>query len=803
MAMKKKTRQIILMVVSLCLAVVLGGGFYVYFWLQNSQPLRAGIISTNAIDREVEITFDQMGIPQIWAETEPDGYFALGYLHANDRLFQMDMARRLSQGRMSELLGKIALESDIRQRRIGHNRMAAAAIKNLSESNRRKLQAYSEGVNYYKISAKALPFEYLLLGKEFENWKVYDCLTLLSFQSWFSDALQNHDQFFLKLSESVGEELAKSLCFVYPDWAPVTVPDTGTIDTIESKSPELGLLKPKMPTDTEFFRPKQTPYLMTNSSNAWVVGPNKSKSGQAMLASDPHLQINQLPQFWQMIGLHIKETNLNVLGITAPGLPFVIMGHNGAAAWAFTAGGVDITDYYLEELNAEDSTLYRTASGWEKLKFAVDTIFSADSDSSIILKTSITRHGPLFDNLSESNKTYSFKWAGYDVDLNLSCSAAFALQEVTSFEEFRKIVTSLGALDANWLYADKNGNIGYQLGTPIPIRQTTNFCLPLSGKIAEHDWQGYYPLPETPHSLNPEQNWLASCNNLPSRRAEFAELSGSFMPGRIMRITELMNESQVLSSTDLSKFQIDRVDVYLLRWKQVMFSALSKLGESDLADMIRNWDGSTSVSSKETSMAVEFVEQLRKHIFEDELGELSGGVRSFWIDEVFENTDLHFWFDDLSTKDAVETASEISVRAMSAALRIVDGRSWGELNSLSMNHPMGQVPILGDYLTLNHGPWEWPGTANTLNASYLAPNSENGYSTVVGASWRFVIDFSKVDEAEFTLPSGNSGNPMSEHFFDFYDFWRYGGKWKVPISYERVKEKAVSVLTIQPAQSSD
>ena len=790
------------MVVSLCLAVVLGGGFYVYFWLQNSVPIREGIILTAAIDGEVEITFDKMGIPQIWAETEPNGYFALGYLHANDRLFQMDMVRRMSQGRMSELLGKLAMESDMRQRRIGHNRIAAAAIKNLSEANSRKLQAYTDGVNYYKNTAKTLPFEYLLLGKDFEDWKVYDCLTLLSFQSWFSDALQNHDQFFLNLSEAVGDDLAKSLCFIYPDWAPTTVPEARIIGSREPAKSANIYVQLKAAVKTK-WKPVETPYLMTNSSNAWVVGPDKSKSGRAMLASDPHLQINQQPQFWQMIGLHIKETNINVLGITAPGLPFVIMGHNGTAAWAFTAGGVDITDYYLEEINADDSTEYRTASGWQKLKFAVDTIFAADLDSSVILKTSITRHGPIFDTLSESNKTYSFRWAGYDVDLNLSCSAAFALQEVTSFEEFRKIVTSLGALDANWLYADKNGNIGCQLGTPIPIRQTTNFCLPLSGSKAEHDWLGYYPLPETPHSLNPEQSWLGSCNNLPSRSADFAELSGSFMPGRIMRLSELMNKFQTVSTTDLSKFQNDRVDVYLLRWKETMVAALSKLGESNLADIIRNWDGSTSVKSKETAIAVEFVEQLRKHIFEDELGELAGGVRSFWIDELFEKADLHFWFDDINTENKVETASEISSKAMSAALKAVNGRSWGELNSLSMNHPLGRVPLIADFLNLNHGPWDWPGTSNSLNASYIVSNSQNGYSTVVGPSWRFVIDFSKVDEAEFTLPSGNSGNPMSEHFFDFHDFWRYGGKWKVPLSYDRVKEKAVSVLIIKPDPSSD
>ena len=800
--MKKKTRQIIMMIVSLCLAVVLGGGFYVYFWLQNSVPVSAGIILTAAIDREVEITFDKMGIPQIWAETEPDGYFALGFLHANDRLFQMDMARRMSQGRMSELLGKLAMESDMRQRRIGHNRIAAAAILNLSEANSRKLQAYSDGVNYYRSTAKALPFEYLLLGKDFEDWKVYDCLTLLSFQSWFSDALQNHDQFFLKLSEAVGDDLAKSLCFIYPDWGPTTVPEDSVIGLREPAKSANIYVQLKTAVKTK-WKPVQTPYLMTNSSNAWVVSPAKSKSGQAMLASDPHLQINQLPQFWQMIGLHIKETNINVLGITAPGLPFVIMGHNGTAAWAFTAGGVDITDYYLEEINADDSTEYRTASGWEKLKFVIDTIFAADLDSSVILKTPITRNGPIFNNLSESNKTYSFRWAGYDVDLNSSCSAAFALQEVAGFEEFRKIVTSLGALDANWLYADKDGNIGYQLGTPIPVRQTANFCLPLSGTNSEHDWLGYYPLSQTPYSFNPEQNWLGSCNNLPSRSAEFAELSGSFMPGRIMRLSELMNKFEMISTTDLNKFQNDRTDNYLLRWKKIMVTALSESGETDLAEMIHNWDGSTAVGSKETAIAIEFVEQLRKHIFEDELGELSAGVRSFWIDEVFEDSSLHFWFDDISTEDKTETIADITRAAMSAALKIVNGRSWGELNSLSMNHPMGRLPLIADFLNINHGPWDWPGTSNCLNASYIVSNSQNGYSTVVGASWRFVIDFSKVDEAEFTLPSGNSGNPMSEHFFDFFDFWRYGGKWKVPFSYDKVKEKAVSVLTIRPAQSSD
>ncbi len=193
------------MVVTLGVAVVLGSGLYVYLWLKKSTPLTEGSISIEAIEKPVEITFDKMGIPQIWAETEHDGFFALGYVHASDRLFQMDMARRMSQGRVSELLGQIGLESDKRQRRIGHNRIAAATIGRLSDNNRKKIQAYADGVNTYQKIAGALPFEYLLLGADFEEWTVYDCLTLLSFEAWFSDALQNHDDFYLKLKEAVGD----------------------------------------------------------------------------------------------------------------------------------------------------------------------------------------------------------------------------------------------------------------------------------------------------------------------------------------------------------------------------------------------------------------------------------------------------------------------------------------------------------------------------------------------------------------------------------------------------------------------
>jgi len=788
--MQRKTKQILFMLLTVVLATIVGGSLYLFFWLKNSVPERDGTVTVNGIEKEIQITFDAMGIPQIWAENERDGYFAMGYLQASDRMFQMDMARRMSQGRMSELLGTITLDIDEKQRQIGHNRLAQKALPGLDEINRLRLQAYAEGVNAYKQTSGAPPFEYLLLGADFEEWTIYDCLTLLSFQTWYSDALQNHDQFYLQLKEKVGEEKARSLSYVYPDWAPVTIPESKRFGFADSISNSY-LSSP--------FSPDQIdPYLMSNSSNAFAVGPHKSASGHAIMASDPHLQINQLPQFWYMVGLHIAEKDINVLGISTPGLPFVIMGHNAQAAWAFTAGGIDITDFYSEQVNPKDSSQYLTPSGWKSFDNVTDTILVSGLDTPIVLTTRLTRHGPVLIDV-DSSTVQSLRWAGFDTDINVTASSGFALHAVKEFNEFQKLVTSLGALNAHWIYADVNGNFGYQLGTPLPVRPAKGSGIFASEWNNDFEWKGYYPLQKTPQCFNPAQGWLASSNNLPTRSLEFPALSGSFAADRIIRISQLLNDKELITANDYRSFQQDRIDAYLLRWRWDIARLLVELGHHEHSDMINNWQGSTVLDSKETAIIMVFLTQLKQLAFEDELGDMYQGVRTLWLDEVFHNEAYHFWFDDIST-DAVESKDDIAQRAISKAIEIVGQKSWRDFNSLTMRHPMNEVPIIGGLLELNKGTWPWSGTAGTLNASYIVANDDDTYQTVVGPSWRFVIDFADVDGAVFVLPAGNSGNPMSPHFFDFNQMWRDGKYWNVPISKELVKSKAASVLLLRPEQ---
>ena len=801
-------------------------GFFLIFYsiLNLSLPKTEGSISLQSIDANIEITYDKMGLPQIWAETESDGYFALGYVHASDRLFQMELIRRVAHGRISELLGEVALNHDKRQRLVGHAKMAAATVGNLNENDRNRLDVYAQGINQYYKTCSALPIEFYLMQLDFEPWTVTDLITILSFQSWFSDALMNRDLFFVKVAEKLGVEKAKLLVKDYPDWAPTTIEYSHFSKKNKSINYKTSENLFEAITDYKYsgtskslkesfyeqlFSNDQTPFTKSVSSNGWAVAPSRSESGKAILASDPHLEITRLPEFWYYVGLHIKETKTNILGLTTPGLPFVVMGHNSQAAFAFTAGGVDITEYYLEKINPEDSNQYLTENGWKNFIIETDTIKIAGEKSEIIFDIKKTRHGPVISELDSLNEIYSMRWAGFDIDLERAVQAGFELHRVDNFEKFRETVTALGALDANWIYADNNGNIGYQLGTPVPIRQKENSNLPLTGWSIKNEWLGFYPIDMTPHVLNPKQGWVGNCNNLSQRSNLSYKIDGNYFPDRILRLNELFNSQDKYNVSHTQKMQMDMTDSFLLRWRDVIASVFDIIGDVKHADRLREWDGRTTLDSRETLFIELFLLQLKKMIFEDELGKLYKQVRFIWMDQVINSNDLS-WYDNIKTDDKIETKDDIMTLALWETLELLDPDkqtandpeyykhiTWGNWHSLTIQHPMATIPILNQLLKLKFGPWKWAGTAGTMNASFFTQTDNSHFKSFVGPSWRFVIDFSKIDKATMVLPAGNSGNPYSEHFFDFNEMWQKGERWQVPISYDEVKKKTVSSLILK------
>ena len=363
------------------------------------------------------------------------------------------------------------------------------------------------------------------------------------------------------------------------------------------------------------------------------------------------------------------------------------------------------------------------------------------------------------------------------------------------FGEFRRLVTGLGAFDANMMYADIAGNIGYQLTAPLrPGNRATS--LPVSpSEIDTIAWTAFAPLDETPNAFNPPSGWLANCNNLPSRNPA---ASGYFFATRILSITDLLSASDKINVDDMRTFQLSSVDRYLLRMKDE-FVRISKLAATlDQTSLLENWDGSAGTDSRATALINVYLERLQQLTFEDELGPMWHQVPSKWIEDLHQ-VDSAGWFDDTNTTQTIESYDTIAVRAMRSAISSVGGRTWGELQSFRMQHPMSSIPLLGTFLDLETPVERWGGTPGSLNSSFYRTVGDDKFESIAGPSWRFVIDFADIDKATMVIPAGVSGNPMSPHFLDFYALWKSGQQWTVPFHRDPVIARSATVLTLKPA----
>jgi len=410
--------------------VFLVGWFGGRAYLARSVASHEGTISGAGVKAPVEITFDAKGVPQVWAKTDADAYFAIGWLHASERLFQMELVRRLSRGELSEVFGEAAYETDVHQRRIGFARRAHAAA--LTPSAREASQRYIDGVNAFLAQTKQLPPEFVLLRLKPRPWTIEDCLAISGYQTWFSHELMDQDQKYQKLIDKLGMP-ATALTNAGHPWSPPTVSGSGA-QGAESGSVDLSCLNPLRPAPCA-LRPEAGEYSITTASNSWAVAPSRSASGAALHASDPHLSIDQAPGLWYLAGLHSEE-GLNVVGVTYAGAPFVVMGHNETIAYSFTVASVDLIDYFDD---APVSTLR------EEIRVKGEQVPR-------VLEVKSGSRGVMIDDNT------SLHWAGFDFEPATITDSAVRLQKAGTFDEFRSAVTGFGALDANWIYSDRAGS---------------------------------------------------------------------------------------------------------------------------------------------------------------------------------------------------------------------------------------------------------------------------------------------------------------------------------------------------------
>ncbi|MEM7054579.1 MAG: penicillin acylase family protein [Pseudomonadota bacterium] len=739
----------LLSLIALLIAAWFGGRWY----LERSVMTMSGQIELSGLEAEVNILFDARGIPRIYSQTDADAIRTLGWLHAGERLFQMELMRKVARGEIAEIIGPGGLESDVLHRQFGFARRIELEPPDLSPEVEYLLRAYVDGINQY-IEHQPEPPSFKLLGQVPAPWQINDVLTLAYYQTWYPQTLvQRLAEAWRAVGRTYGDAGSEWLNSL-PDW---------------------GL--PSIPTAR-----------MTDASNTWAVAPQKSASDHALHAADPHLDYTMAPGLWYAAGLHSDES-LNVLGVTPPGLPFVAMGHNGQIAFAFTVAPVDLFEWYELPLDESDNTFAIGPNGPESILTRTETFRVRGLDDIVEREIQSTARGIVLEP-GEENITI-MHWAGFDLPVAGLIENAFALNRAQDYEQFRAAASNMGALSVNWSYSDRDGNIGYVQSTPIPKRQHRQFYQTLDGTVAENYWLGYLEPEDRPFALNPDQHWLANANNQAATEYNGWPMPGFYKHLRMRRAADWLSQDRLFDTDDMRRMQLDQCSERALRWKAILADAAERSDRTQIADEFRIWDGTMAAESDLAGLFARWWQFLPQHLFEDsELDDwrISRTLLDDWMSQPPEAIEVAGMTLDQATERAFEDALKLGMRPL------------GSIQHLTIRHPMASAGILDRWLNLSRGPIPIGGGPGSLNVTYHRWHADQArLSAAAGASMRFVMDWADPDQFTLNLTMGQSGHPLSPHFDDFLNDFLAGQPWIVPFTPATVQAQADRQLRLQPA----
>jgi len=720
-------------------------------WFQNSVMHYEGEVTLPGLDAEVDVIFDERGIARVYSQTDADAMRALGWLHAGERLFQLELIRRMARGELSALIGEAALELDILHRSFGFARRVEEERPALDPETARLVDAYIGGINRHIDATDRLPPGLIMLGVEPEPWTREDVLTIAYYQTFYPTTLvQRLSEAWHALTRRHGEPAADWLSEL-PDWTRATVP----------------------------------PQTITQASNTWVIAPEKSQSGAALHASDPHLDIDSAPGMWYAVGLHSDE-GFNALGVTTPGLPFVAMGHNGQIAWAFTVAPVDIFELYRQPRHPDDPDRVGGPDGWQSLHTRREHIDIRGRKTPLEREFHYTPLGRVID--IEDDHVVTMRWVGFELPINRILANGLALNRADDFPGFRRAASDMGALSVNWSYSDRAGNIGYVQSTPIPVRRHQHFFTVLDATDPANDWAGFHPPEERPWALNPPQGWLANSNNNAVGEDWPYPIPGFYKQLRMRRISEHLSSAPAFDRNDMRRFQFSQRSDRALSWRNWLAEVAETSGRTAIASELRSWDGEMRADSDMAGLFQLWWHYLARAVYASDADWRE--LRPLLDNWLHASPDEAFPADvdrDRAALVALEDALKIGIHPL------------GALQTLSISHPLASNALLDAWLDLSRGPVPRGGDAGSLNVSYVGFDPEAGrFDVRAGASMRFVMDWSNPDAFTLDLTFGQSGNPFSPHFDDFFEGFLKGDAWTVPWSPQAVEERAASRLELHP-----
>jgi len=725
-----------------------------FAYLRHSLPKTEGEIALEGLKAPVEVLRDRNGVPHIYATTLEDAHFALGFVHAQDRLWQMEMSRRIGSGRVAEILGPAALATDRFMRTLGLRRVAEQNLRHYDEETRRLLDAYVAGVNAFLGEKPVLPPEFWILGVTPEPWTSIDSVVWTKVMAldlgnnWRSELLR------LQLSGTLPTEQIQQFFPPYPGDAPVKLPDLKALYS--------GLEKPPAPHPVFSF---------LGGSNSWAVSGARSASGKPLLANDPHLGLTA-PPLWYFAHLHAP--GIDAIGGTLPGVPAVLVGRNDRIAWGLTNTGADVQDLYLERLDDR----FETHEEVIKVKGAADERLTVRR----------SRHGPLLVEASRHaprGYALALAWTALAED-DLTMHSAMRISRARTWDDFLAGARMLHAPTQTVSYADVEGNIGFISAGRVPLRKPANdlFGLaPAPGWDERYDWTGYIPFDEMPRALNPAGGSVVLANHkiTPPRYAHHITSEWQ-APYRARRIEELLGSGK----HDIASFRRMQADVVSLAVREL----LPYFKDARL----EGWDGTMAAERTEPLIMMAWWREFSRQLYADELGEAflpNWNARATFVASVL--TKERHWCDNIRTPQT-ETCEALLA---SSREKVIHEGAWGEAHVARHRHrPFSRHPWLARFFDIRVPSG---GDAYTVNAGAMDFNDEaEPFANRHAPSLRMIADLADPQASLFIHSGGQSGNPLSSQYRSFSDAWSRGEYIPMVTERKRLEADGVQRLLLRP-----
>lgn len=782
----QRRRRIIGVVLALLLATPLA----LYGWLLTSLPKTSGAITLAGPTAPVEIIRDARGIPHIYAAGEADAFFALGFVHAQDRLFQMDFTRLLAQGRLSEVIGPATLDSDRFMRMLDLVGQADATLQIMPPRWRRMLDAYAAGVNgYLDNHVGAWPPEYLLLRRSPERWEARDSLlwgklmTLQLAGNWRGE---------LARARLVATWSPDMLAQVWPNWAA----EPGTTMALAELYRGLDL--------EGLARTLPAPLGPAQASNVWALSGARTAGGKPLLTNDPHLGLGA-PGQWYLA--HIETPSLRLVGATAPGAPAMVLGHNGRIAWGFTTTTADTWDLFVERLDPNDANRYLTPYGSQPFETRTETI-KVKGQADTVVTFRATRHGPVLSDLSASARAVApsehvLALATPSLQIvDRTPMALFALNRATDWSGFAAALTDWHGPMQNIVYADREGRIGFASPALLPRRRGGDGWLPQPGWTGEYDWDGFVPFAELPQAVDPPSGALINANNriVPDDFPVFISRDWD-SPYRARRIAELLDARETHDRESMAEMLRDDVSLLARELMPRLRGVAVTRPESRRAlALLQAWDGRMDRLRPEALIFHAWMRELTRALLATAPSydsDMAVAAYPVLLRNAIIDTSPFCGDGKPACADAVVTALDRAVERLSAIYGADMGQwRWGDAHYAPFRHAVfSRVPVLRDLLAMKV---PTDGDFFTVNrGASRADGDGNPFEHVHGATLRAIYDLADLAGSQFMIAPGQSGNPLSAHWSDLAEDWANGGHFPIDTNRDRLRERG-SILLLEP-----